>query len=153
MAGQSQITISQNLNVGDKVEEDLGAELIIGGDVTSWDISDLENNKEIKYAYDLTASYDYQDEVYTSDRSNRIEVTLNTSGIDDIMTSAKTTISARGLNINVSLNESKNIQIYTADGVLVSHSEGVAGNNQLHVASPGIYIVVVGTDKAKVICQ
>ncbi len=80
----SEVTVTQDLAEGDKIYEQLSEDEITD---TSYTFSDLEVQENHTYAYDVFSIYKRGDNSVWSDRSQRVEVDLNSpTGITEVET-------------------------------------------------------------------
>lgn len=114
------------------------------GDVTGYDVADLDREEATDYAYDVRAYYDTTTDTYTSELSNRMELAL--SGVNAL--TAGMSVKAEGQAITV-IAERAEVVIFDAAGRKVA-AGAVAGQTRFNLGS-GLYIVSVNGKACKVI--
>lgn len=148
-----EITITQDVKEGDMVNSYVGRE-ITEGDELSVRFSGLTNTPEFDYIYKVKAMGDYFGTKYTSDNSNDIKVSLNLSGVEEIL---KEIGELRGIRvveggIEVTLAEAAAVSVSSLSGVNVCNETLSEGTHRIALDG-GIYVVTAGGKTIKAIVK
>ncbi len=106
------------------------------------------------YSYTVVASTEKDYYLYTSEESDAMVVDMS-SGVEDAMNDASTTIFALGGNIIVNTSDEIDVQVYNMQGMVVASANNVSGDVQIPCAQykGQLLVVKAGEKVAKVIVK
>lgn len=106
----------------------------------------------LKHWYVVGNEYSGTDQAM-SDYSNYVYVWQNyVTGLESVQTEDDVNIyAAPDGTVNMKLNEDTTVYIYNTSGMLVDSFEGVCGYNSYKLTDKGIYVIVAGDERVKVV--
>lgn len=146
------VEITQDIAKGERLYTYVGSNTTQDKDEIQSRFTGLTNSKDHTYAYRVEATGEYLGVRYMSAPSNLVEVDLNQSGTDDLMSdnnNGKAIITATEDGIEISLSETTRIQVYDIAGIRVIDTTAQAGTNRFYLPS-GIYVTVAGDSRKKI---
>lgn len=133
--------ITQNVKAGDRIIRFADVAQVEGHNTCEYRFTGLENDKDIKYAYNVMANGKYMDQSFSSNTSNLIFVDLNqnTNGVETHEYEGIRVQPVDG-GIELVLSKAAEVSVYTISGTLVSTTHRNEGTSYINMPE-GIYVV------------
>ncbi len=137
------IRLCQDLQKGDEVDIITNIYRASDPSVRSMTVDGIEQYGDYAFSYDIRSQRFYhgdKNDIYTSRPSERVQVTLDKSGIET--TGCDDTMIVKNIpgGLDIILSRDANVTIYSTDGRPAAIINAAAGSNHVDLA-PGVYIV------------
>lgn len=146
------IKVTQTVPAGAQTTTYVKTLTVKKGDVTSAEVTDIQQEANTVYTYFVNAYRNYQRYKVYSDDSNTIEVDLSQSGIAEEKADG-VTVYAAGHSVYVNVPAEVAVSVFNLSGMPVYAARLSAGENNFNLSTAGVYVVKIDNKSYKVVIR
>ena len=141
--------ITQNVKAGDRIKRFAGVVDVKGHDTTEYRFTGLQNDKNLRYAYNVVANGQYMGQIFNSAPSELTYVNLNGQASVENPLSDEIRVLSAHEGIEVVLPEAAKVKVFTVYGMTAAVADCTEGTSFISLPA-GLYIVLIGEHSFKV---